>query len=345
MTSNQTDDQKASELPQDIVDKISEYLKNDVEKLLPILTFFIDYDNQSTKRYLTVLRSVFTNDVAFYKIVDKLAEDTQILENDPSFLRLMTDIWNNYLKPNENKNVGVNGGQRFNFRLVLSNSLTKTTAVFNFISTLSKLDSTVQNKVIQLITNIAEAKVFDNKTLDNNFKNLLQLTKSTSSNLVSNSLVTVFLTYETVTHLQLWWRGEISGRRCSKNIVDSFAGMAAGVGGGIVGATAGSYIINGFGLKSSPTPLAIGSIIGAVIGGVTSATAANKISDWLTQKLFNLPKNAAAVENHYKFLGLEYGASNDEINLSFWQLALALISTFLFGFICCFVIFSQRLLY
>ena len=343
MTSNQTDDQKASELPQDIVDKISEYLKNDVEKLLPILTFFIDYDNQSTKRYLTVLRSVFTNDVAFNQIVDKLAEDTQILENDLSYLRFMADTRNNCLIPNE-KNVCVNG-QRFDFRLVLSNNLTKTTAVFNFISTLSKLDSTVQNKVIQLITNIAEAKVFDNKTLDNNFKNLLQLTKSTSSNLVSNSLVTVFLTYETVTQLQLWWRGEISGRRCSKNIVDSFAGMAAGVGGGIVGATAGSYIINGFGLKSSPTPLAIGSIIGAVIGGVTSATAANKISDWLTQKLFNLPKNAAAVENHYKFLGLEYGASNDEINLSFWQLALALISTFLFGFICCFVIFSQRLLY
>jgi hypothetical protein len=159
MTSNQTDDQQASELPQDIVDKISDYLKNDVDKLLPILTFLIDYDNQSTKRYLTVLRSVFTNDVAFNKIVDKLAEDTQILRNDPSYLRLMTDIWNNYLKPNENNNVGVIG-QRFDFQLVLSNNnLTKTTAVFNFISTLSKLDSTVQNKVIQLMTKIAEATV------------------------------------------------------------------------------------------------------------------------------------------------------------------------------------------
>jgi hypothetical protein len=94
------------------------------------------------------------------------------------------------------------------------------------------------------------------------------------------------------------------------------------IGGGIVGATAGSSIVNGFGLKSSSTPMAMGSIVGAVIFGVTSATAANKISDWLTQKLFNLPKGADALENAYMFLGLDCGASNDEINSSFRQLAL-----------------------
>jgi hypothetical protein len=105
------------------------------------------------------LRAVFENDKAFQGIVDKLVEDTKKLENDPNYIRIMADIWNNYLKPNENNNVGVIG-QRFDFQLVLSNNnLTKTTAVFNFISTLSKLDSTVQNKVIQLMTKIAEATV------------------------------------------------------------------------------------------------------------------------------------------------------------------------------------------
>ena len=76
----------------EIINKILDYyLRNDMDKLLHILKFLIDYDNQSTKRYLTVLRSVFTNDVAFNQIVDKLAEDTQILENDPSYLRFMAD--------------------------------------------------------------------------------------------------------------------------------------------------------------------------------------------------------------------------------------------------------------
>ena len=62
MTSNQIDDPtNASESPQDILDKILEYLRNHTDKLLPILTFLNDHDNQSTERYLTVLKSVSTN--------------------------------------------------------------------------------------------------------------------------------------------------------------------------------------------------------------------------------------------------------------------------------------------
>lgn len=144
---------------QDILDKIAKYLKDDPKNLSTLMCFFADHDNESTKRYIQVLRTVFENDKAFQGIVDKLVEDTKKLENDPNYIRIMADIWNNYLKPNENNNVGVIG-QRFDFQLVLSNNnLTKTTAVFNFISTLSKLDSTVQNKVIQLMTKIAEATV------------------------------------------------------------------------------------------------------------------------------------------------------------------------------------------
>ncbi len=62
MPSDQTDDENTSELPHDILDKILDYLRNHTDKLLPILTFLNYHDNQSTERYLTVLRSVFTND-------------------------------------------------------------------------------------------------------------------------------------------------------------------------------------------------------------------------------------------------------------------------------------------
>ena len=87
------------------------------------------------------------------------------------------------------------------------------------------------------------------------------------------------------------------------------------------GGRSGSWIFHCQWIRIEGVIVAMGSIIGAVLGGVTSATAANKISDWLTQKLFNLPKGAA-LENAYNFLGLEYGASNDEINSTFRQLAL-----------------------
>ncbi len=69
------------------------------------MIFLNDNDATRATRCLQVLRSVFTNDVAFNQVVHKLAEDAQILENDPKYIRFMADMWNNYLTPNENTNV------------------------------------------------------------------------------------------------------------------------------------------------------------------------------------------------------------------------------------------------
>jgi hypothetical protein len=208
-------------------------------------------------------------------------------------------------------------------------NLMQTTAAYNFIYTLSKFHPTLQDEVVKLLIQAAEAVGGSNValSLSKSFESLLKVTKSTSGKLVSVGLVAVYLTIEAWNQLQLWWNGEITGKRCAKNIIDSFAGLAAGYGGGVAGAAAGSSIVNGIGVAMgtvvAPGAIAIGSVIGAVVGGVAFATAANHLSDWLTQKIFNLPKDAA-VENAYIFLELKYGdgPSNDKINSSFRHLAL-----------------------
>lgn len=48
---------------------------------------------------------------------------------------------------------------------------------------------------------------------------------------------------------------------------------------------------------------------------------ANSLSDWLTLKLFDLPKDQA-VENAFSFMNLSHHASNEEINSRFRQLCL-----------------------
>jgi hypothetical protein len=208
-------------------------------------------------------------------------------------------------------------------------NLMQTTAAYHFVYTLSKFPPTLQDEVVKLMIQAAEATVGSRLALSLNqsFGSLLKVTKSTSGKLVSVGLVAVYLTIEAWNQLKLWWNGEITGIRCAKNIIDSFAGIAAGVGGGVAGAAAGSSIVTGIGMAIgtvvAPGAIAIGSLIGAVVGGVACATAANNLSDWLTQKIFNLPKDAA-VENAYIFLELKYGngPSNEKINSSFRQLAL-----------------------
>ena len=60
----------ANLIPQDIMDKIAEYLKPSPEKLVPITIFFANNDETITKRYIQTLRTVFDNEAAFRGVVD-----------------------------------------------------------------------------------------------------------------------------------------------------------------------------------------------------------------------------------------------------------------------------------
>ncbi len=125
--------------------------------------------------------------------------------------------------------------------------------------------------------------------------------------LVSAALASVHLSAKVCEEIRRWWRGEISGLRCSQNIVnDTFAVAAGGV-----GAVAGGF----YGSVAGP----VGAVAGAVIGGAISAYCAQLIVDRLTQTLFGLPKSEA-LENAYNYLGVNMKASNNEINNAFRRL-------------------------
>ena len=140
--------------------------------------------------------------------------------------------------------------------------------------------------------------------------NALSLTRSASGKLVGVTLAVIYLSYEIYQDICRWWKGEISGVRCAKNVIDGIASMAAGVGAGLAGAAIGTAILPG-----------VGSAIGGFVGGNAAASVMRALSDWVTQKIFNLPKEEA-LENSHRFLGLSYGASNDEINAAFKRLVL-----------------------
>lgn len=117
------------------------------------------------------------------------------------------------------------------------------------------------------------------------------------------------LSFQAIYSLYLWWKGEITGEDCAKNIIDSCAEREGGIGGAMAGAAIGTYIYPG-----------IGTVIGGFLGQLVGSGISRKLSDWLTQKFFYLSKEAA-LQNAYTFLGLEYGASNTQISSNFRRLA------------------------
>lgn len=82
---------------------------------------------------------------------------------------------------------------------------------------------------------------------------------------------------------------------------------AAGVGGGIGGAALGS----------AAGPFSF--LVGGIFGGIVSANIANSLNDRLTQRVFDLPKNEA-LENAYRYLGVNHHASNVQVSAAFHYL-------------------------
>uniref|UniRef100_A0A914P436 J domain-containing protein n=1 Tax=Panagrolaimus davidi TaxID=227884 RepID=A0A914P436_9BILA len=121
-------------------------------------------------------------------------------------------------------------------------------------------------------------------------------------------LDTVFLPFEAIQSIHLWFNGEISGRRCAKTVVDATIAVAGGIGGAALGAGVGSV--------GGP----VGTIIGGIIGGLFGSSVAKTVVGHLTERIFDLPKNIA-VERAYYFLGISPSASNYDVNQAFRKLA------------------------
>ena len=88
-------------------------------------------------------------------------------------------------------------------------------------------------------------------------------------------------------NIKRWWRGEISGKRCAKNLLDAAGGILGGVGGGYGGAALGAL--------AGP----VGAVVGGIIGGIAGSLAGNAIVEEITLGVFDIPKHES-VENAFK---------------------------------------------
>lgn len=122
-------------------------------------------------------------------------------------------------------------------------------------------------------------------------------------------LAVAVIAWEAVVNIREWWDGDITGKRCAKNVLDCLSSMA----GGYAGAAGGVYV----GAVGGP----VGIVAGALVGGLMGSAATASLSDWATQCLFDVPKSVA-LENAYDYLGVSQTVSNAEVNTSYKRLCL-----------------------
>lgn len=298
-------------IPQEVLDKIGTVLDGD--ELVQVLFFLVDMGDKAVN-YVRILNSVINSDVNFRSCVQRLSQDATKLTDDPIYDEIMTDIGNNYLKSNVITNGSsspVESGQDVNFNQILTDSgRQKSETTFSFLSLLSKLPKLSQKKAIETTTAVAAKSPSTALTIRGTTGNI----KPTSVNKLVNGLAAVYMACDVYLSIRQWWKGEISGKRCIKKVIDGLVSVACGIGGGVAGAALGSLVLPG-----------VGTVVGGLNGGVAAAELGSYFSDWTTKKLFGLHQNEA-LENVYRSLGLNCTKSsipsNGEINESFRRLAL-----------------------
>ena len=231
----------SEKIPGNVIRQLSVTLESKPDKLAQILYFLAQVEE--TDKYVQILTAVLSNHSAFNSIVDKLIEDTDKFVKDPKYYRFMSDIWNNYLKPNEK---GVVDGQDFDYQLILSSmdkDSTHAIISFNYIFALSRLPPSVHSQMINTTVNLAESLLGGSTALmvRQTAENSLKIASSSAGKVVAVSIVAVALAWDVIQNINRWWKGEISGVRCIKHVIDDTIGAAAGVGGGFAGMAIGSF--------------------------------------------------------------------------------------------------------
>ncbi|XP_057315558.1 uncharacterized protein LOC130656675 [Hydractinia symbiolongicarpus] len=298
-------------------DSTGENSKDDIRKL--IFKFFkhnpedfsrtLWYLDQEEKEYKggespvwKTLNMATSSEDAFKMYASNLAADTKEAKRDPQFRKTMSEIYQNLLDVNGSPS---HDGQNYHFsvaKLQISKSFPELAKIWEIIGVEG------QKELLPMIKEVCLS--LHSKNLVLVADELTGLVTKHGGTPIMVALSSVYLAYDAVINIRRWWKGEITGVRCVKNIIDTASGLTGGAGGGLGAAALVGYVGGG------PAYVFAGGIFGSIFGHYLGET----ISDRLTQWIFGIPKSAA-LEEAYNYLGVKPTDSNDKINQAYHQLS------------------------
>ena len=272
------------------------------------LAFLASNENSN---YVTILTHVLnTRKDLFKSTALQLASDAEKLIDNSGFRNIMYEIWQNYFCDTDTSHKNFKKDVDHYLDVVINNKHVLSTFEYNLLRSFSYLPASDLNRVISSIENIANSVgSITGAIVSSHIEKSVSLLKSGSGKIVTVTLVCAFLAWDIYLSIKSWWKGEITGKRCMKKIVDSASGVAGGLAGGMAGMAVGGFL--------GPVGLVLGGVFGTFLGSECAAI----VSDWITAKLFDLPKSVA-LENAYNFLGVHHSTSTIDLNKRFRELCL-----------------------
>ncbi len=243
-----------------------------VEDALRVITDLL----QSQAHLQTVENLVAMNSSLLGPMLKKYAEETKRKEEDEKFTRTMYHTWAKLENPSGPLVPADQSGP-----------------VERIIHTLESLPARSYRACKGLIREIARS-----------FLRLVSSPLGGTQALLRLALPGVYMTFEAFLSIRRWWNGEISGKRCVKNVTD----VGVGIGTGVAVGVASSFL----------TPFGI--FVGIAAGSL-AAKLSKAVSDRLFEKFFGLPRSEA-LENAFKVLNLSCNSSNEEIARRYRKLCL-----------------------
>jgi hypothetical protein len=260
-------------------------------------------DNSTITPAWRTLKLSLNSDVAFKSYAEYLADSTKEAKLDGNFVKIMNMVCSRMMDASE-ETLAVETYQKFQLAQIANFDARGVSGFMGLAHSWELIPVSTQRQILEMIP-----KIITSPQVTSAIDEVVGLVNKSGGNVVMVALAAIKLGYDAINSIYRWYKGEITGKRCCKNIVDSTFTVAAGAGGGVLGAALGSFV--------GP----FGTLAGGVIVGILSSTAANLLIDRWTQSLFGIPKEEA-LENAFNFLGVNVTASNNEVNTAYRKLCL-----------------------
>ncbi|XP_018914281.2 uncharacterized protein [Bemisia tabaci] len=294
--------------------KLNEVFRDDVETLARVL-YYLDQEEDAYRHaervppFWRTLVNALVSDALFATYARRLAQDTRGEQENEDFMRYIRrlgQIYDRHLTASE-READISDVQSLDVRLLADIELGQRDGAVGFARTWAFMTPESQAEVLKFARSLcADTRV----AVWGNLDDVVGVLSKVRGNVVLVGLAIATIAYDVLRNIRRWWHGEISGKRCCKNIVDSVLSLVGGLGGGLAGTVMGTVV-------AGP----VGALVGGAAGAIVAGRVTNMLSDRLTQWIFGLPRTEA-LENAFNFFRLPATASNHEINTAYRQLCL-----------------------
>jgi len=222
-----------------IRNKLVDILSSDPESILRIL-YYLDQEDKAVSKDVShvwkSLQNTSTDDLIFEQYVMALVEDTKTAEQDPKFRELMKQVYSEMLDVSSDELEQEEHAEGFEFVRFQDLGIIHISAFTSLASAWDQIPAAGRAEMIYIMRRIAS-----NQTLVSAADEVFGMVDKAGGNAVMVGLAVIHLSWTAITNLRRWWKGEISGKRCVKNVMDSLLTLGAGMCGGAGGCSVGSF--------------------------------------------------------------------------------------------------------